>query len=295
VLWNDNGDLQIRSPAGSWSRLISLGLAVHQVLPDAAGLLVSGTRYLDGGTAQHQVLLLDPEGTILERWTPGFVLGIASSGDKRWATIFGDRPRVTAVDPDIDVETTRRPMADKLVALAGAGRVEERERIELDARIAAWGAGDEASVRVDCVPANDTKSHYHPPYCVAGGTRPWRKVGVWDRLPFPCGKYLIEVQASRALPGARRDPEQTPRLTIRRLEDGAVAMTRSLRPEQIVTCGGTDELVVGLTDVQAWSLPELELRWRARSTRGKVTALARAGDQVLVATASGALETLQRR
>jgi hypothetical protein len=73
---------------------------------------------------------------------------------------------------------------------------------------------------------------------------------------------------------------------------GTVAENR--RTGQAVACGASDELLVGSTDVQAVSLPDLKSLWRTASPRGSVVALVSTHDRVWVATSSGRLASLDR-
>ena len=258
-------------------------------------MVVETTKYEANNTAHPTILSLDFEGKTLDRWEVDPLRDIASSDGRIWGSAFGKVSARFAPFHRGSVETNPRAMTDRLVELVGGGRVEERGPLEGDATIAAFGAGETRSLRVDCFASDDGECCTHDAYCVAVGDSGWRKIGSWDRLPFPCGPYLIEVFDPVARAGMRLRPSEKPLITVRRLEDGTVAMQRPLTPPgRLIVCGAPGELLVGLNDVQGWSLPELKPLWKRRSPRGRVTALARVGDEVLLATGSGALVTLRQ-
>ena len=294
LLWDNNGNLQIRSALGVWAPKISLGVVITQVVSDPTGILVSATRYSGAEVPEQAVLLLGFDGSVEARWKVPRLTGIAGAGGQRWATTSsGGWPRPSGDDPNIDVEKEALPAVDKLYELVGGGTVLPRGAIEMNARVAVMSSGSEPARRVDCAPEHPVESAYHAAFCVASGPAPWRKRGRWDLLPFSCGPYLIEVYA-REFPTGKPHPGDEPRLTVRQLADGVVAGKRTVSSGPAVACGGPGELLVGRDDVQGWSLPALEPLWRARAGRGRVTGLARVGDQILVSTSSGAFTMLRK-
>jgi hypothetical protein len=257
--------------------------------------VVEAAKYDADSTAHPTILSLDFAGKTIDRWEVDGLRDIATSDGRIWGSAFGKISARFAPFHRGSVETNPRAMTDRLVELVGGGRVEERGPLEGDATIAAFGADKTRSVRVDCFTSDDGECCAHDAYCVAVGEARWRKIGSWDRLPFPCGPYLIEIFDLVARAGMRLRPSEKPQITVRRLEDGTVAAQRPLTPPgRLIVCGAPGELLVALNDVEGWSLPELRPLWKRRSPRGPVTALARVADEVLLATASGAFVTLRQ-
>jgi hypothetical protein len=295
VLWRNNGRLQIRSGDGTWAPLIDLGLVVYQVMPGPAGMLARAERDSADRTVHPTILSLDFGGKTVDRWEVDPLRDVASADGRVWGTAFGERSLRWGPVQYGNVETNPRRKGDRLLELLPGGRVEERGPVETDATIAAFHPGRSGPLRIDCFPENEFEGASHVSYCVAVGEAGWRKIGSWDRLPFPCGPYLIEIFDPVARAGMRLRPSEKPRITVRRLEDGTVAVQRPLTPPgRLIVCGAPGELLVALNDVEGWSLPELRPLWKRHSSRGRVTALARVADEVLLATASGAFVTLRQ-
>ena len=176
---------------------------------------------------------------------------------------------------------------DPLMELLPNGKLDERAVVEPRGRIVSFRGGRTGRTLVECVPADNSKLHWHPAYCVASGPDGWRKIGNWDSYdPFVCGRFLIEISS-----GYPFDAGQNPLIAIRRLDDGKVIGNRVIGLDQAVSCGGAGELLIGKTDVRGLSLPNLGTLWRL-PFRGHVMAIARESERVLVATPSGNVVTL---
>jgi hypothetical protein len=275
--------------------VIDLGLVVYDVIPGPAGLLARAERESANRVGHPTILSLDFDGKIIDRWEVELLRDIASADGRVWGAAFGSLSSRRGPVQHGNVETNPRRKSDRLLELMPGGRVEERGPLEADATVAGFYAGDAGPLRIDCFPENELEGRSHVSYCVAVGEAGWRKIGSWDRLPFPCGPYLIEIFDPVARAGMRLRAYEKPLITVRRLEDGTVAMQRPLTPPgRLIVCGGPGELLVALNDVEGWSLPELKPVWKRHSPRGPVTALARVGDEVLLATAPGPLVTLRQ-
>ena len=294
VLWRNNGRLQIRSGDGSWSPLIDLGLVLYQVMPGPAGILARAERESADRTGHPTVVSLDTDGKALDRWEVNQLRDVASADGRVWGTAFGERSLRWGPVQHGNVETNPRRKGDRLLELVRGGRIEERGALETDATIAAFHVGPAGPLRIDCFPENEFEGGSHVSYCVAVGDSGWRKIGSWDRLPFPCGAYLIEIFDPLARAGMRARPSEKTQITVRRLENGTVAMERPLTPGRLIVCGAPGELLVARNDVEGWSLPELKPLWKRHNPQGAVTALARVGDELLLATGSGAFVTLRQ-
>lgn len=289
LLWNDNGFVQTSSPAGVWGRRISLGFGLEDMVRDPEGALLSGLWI--GGTGDSIVLLLGFNGEVRARWIVHLGTSVASGGGRRWGTTLGEgRPRD---EGDLDIEVQSLPMSDRLVELLDRSEVADRGALEMDAHIAAIQSGVGGEVRIDCTRKGFYEMWDHPAFCAAHGEAEWRKAGRWDRLPFSCDAYLIEIY-SGDFGAAKPRRGRAPWLTVRRLANGEVAADRQISAGPAVACGAPGELLVGRTDVQGWSLPDLKPLWKSRIGGGRVTALARVGDQVFVSTASGSFSTLRK-
>lgn len=290
VLWRNDGRVQIRGPTGLLSPIRRLGLDwVRRIVPDSAGFLGWGTRTLsDEKEARTSVFLADETGTVRERWesSPGFIFSIATDGAKRWATVSGapaSRPRMARFDPT----TQPGPLVDLLVELLPGGKTAVRGKVEMGAQIAAFGEGGKGRSRIDCVPADLSKSSYRYAYCTVADTGGWRRTGLWNRTPMACGGYLVEISDERGVIDERL-PGAGPQVTVRSLYTGEKLQTRRYARVPVVACGASGEILVGGRDIRALSLPALDLIWRTSSPRGNVTALARGADgSVWVATALG--------
>jgi hypothetical protein len=288
LLWVDDGRIQIKGPTGLRSPIIPLGVnSVWQVVPDDVGVLGWGTRDAPTGQLQGSIFLVDAKGSVVQRWepSPSFVFSIASKGGRRWATISGELPPRTR-EAHFDPRIQTGPVIDLLVELLPGGKIEERGKVEMGAHVAAFVGGKNGRGRVDCVPADLTKTTYHYPYCTVAETGGWRATGLWDNPPLACGSYLIEVLdqlAGSDLPHRNKHPQ----VVVRRLDTGEAVNTKPLARGQAVACGSPGELLIGRQDIRGLSLPDLKPLWDAPSPGGRVVALARGQDRALwVATSS---------
>jgi hypothetical protein len=237
---------------------------------------------------------MDGSGAIVERWEVprDLVLSIAAGSGKMWATVTSENYQERRAK-QFDPETESAPIVDRLLDLLPGGKVEPRGKVEVGAEIVSFSGGKTGRARVDCFAADQTKQDYHYPYCTAIEPGGWRKVGLRDGPPLACGDYLVEILdllAESDLPHRNKKPQ----IAIRRLDTGEVVRTKPFRRGQAVACGASGELLVGSTDVQALSLPDLKPVWRMVSPRGRVVALASAHDRVWVATSSGRVASLDR-
>jgi len=291
VHWGRAARIRIRTPDGHWSGFVHTDLSrIKDLVRDRDGMLVWGVHSRQNGDGEDDeiVLLMTSQGRVVDRWDPGrrFLSSIFSEGGQRWATFYEPEKRQQHQD-----KFGRDPWpglpSDPLTELLRGGELAERQTVEPLLKLRSFHGGADGTRLVGCVPSDETKLHHHPAYCLAAEPGGWREIGRWTSLPVVCGSYLVET-----FEGSADRSSEKPGITVRRLASGDKVGERTTAPGQAVACGADDELLVGKTEVQGLSLPDLRPLWRLPSPGGRVVALARDGDRVLASTPAGTVDSL---
>ena len=256
LAWENRGRIAARDAAGTWGPAVVTGVMLEDAVPDPEGALLLGDVWGPGRSLTRLILLVGSDARERARWElPNLpVTSVARVHGRRWASAC----------------------ERGLVELMSAGKFEARAPAEFFALLLAGADG----TPVVCVPRNLTMANYSPPFCHSVEGRPWREFGTWSGRPFACGGAIIE-----------RDKEM---LLSRSIRDGRVLGHLRISPRAVAACGGPAEMLVASdSQVAGYGPEDLVRKWNKPVKAAGVTAVARAGEDVVLLRRQGGPVTLR--
>jgi hypothetical protein len=282
----DTNSLQIRSPAGEWSPVMTLPLDyVSKNEADDEGLLVVGEKLEARKPHVDAVLLLGPDGKEIDRWEfpNDGVRSVASRAGRRWATLMN---RMVELLPGGKTELVFQPLpAPPDVGSEHGKKVQTRT----SARLQLGPSGE----RVFCVPEeshHDGPCHYG--FCYRNDNVIWNESGTWTEIPLVCGDYLVEPE--RRWSRGTYPLHHHHRIVVRRISDGVKVAAAPVQPSTVVECGAPGAVLLADTSVRAVQLSTGRRPWSAPVRSGHAVAIAQVGGCTTVLTNRGMMTNICR-
>lgn len=253
LAWNHRADIQVRLPSGEW------GPKVHL----RADFLESATESRNGA-----LLLGD-----LTRSPGGILSTVIFSVDSAGAVTGLPLP------PDMTVNSVAfSGNRDWVSTQQGLFEINPDGRLggRLDAEQFSIIVGVRRGPPVVCMRRDLSMAHFRAPNCHSTGAPAWKETGNWIEDPLACGEFIVE--------------RETGQLLIRAASDGRVISRRVVGRDPTIACGIDSDLMVGTSDVVDYALPQMTVRWTYHPKLGRVTALARTPDKIVVFSARGSYD-----
>jgi hypothetical protein len=245
LLWQDDGQAQIRDGNGEWSAVLHLPMQkVMQIEPEGSGFLALGAPVTPFGASL--IVALDPAGRETERWSVAGVWDIkVTPHGRRAVTRTGLLPLLPQAVVGVE---------EPFPAWGG----DQPEEPRFPPELLYWQGG-----MIFCHRADLSLQHFAHARCERPGPAGWiYEDGESTLTPVACGPWLLVNEGKRQ--------EQ---LVVLEMATGKVLARRNYPSRPRIACAGGEELAVGDRNLELVQLPSLKSRWHFPIAKDRVIEL----------------------